>query len=394
MIRSLRSGAAAVCSTPHLLVVTILMFGLWAAVAEIYAALIAGSFRSVFVAAMLSIITIPFSCWLFLNFLQLAHDLRELRVPKQRQLLSGALGFILIVLWVIPCGLLALGHWSARDLLPVAMAMPAGYVVAGLWRTLAHRLATSSVGSARPPPALRTLLGPPYAPAAWRLRLFQVGLVCAALAMPPVLVGVFGGALSRSSFAAAVHAAELLGLLAATGLCWIWPLSRAVTLFSPARGALGELALLPGLGNGRQKLRQLLLAVIGVPAVGLVTLLGLCLGIVWHEELPEEIYWKVIAEFLLILIITLPMVLGQIARQQAVGAWKNLPLFMMSQIWIFSVALWTVPWGVLPFFVALRWLAWLTLAVILSGLIFVVGSAIHSVREISRRPHPFVEISS
>jgi len=221
-----------------------------------------------------------------------------------------------------------------------------------------------------------------------------VALVCAVFATPPVLVGVFGGALSRGNFAALVHAAELLGFLAAIGLCWVWPLSRAVALFSPSRGALSELALLPGMGDVRQQLQQLLLAAIGVPAVGLVTLLIIAVGVVWRADLPDAIYWKVMIEFLLILIITLPMVLGQIARPRAGGAWKNMPLFMMSQIWILSVLLWTVPLNVLPSFSALRWLVWLTLAVALSGLVFMVGSAIHSVREISRRPHPFVEISS
>jgi hypothetical protein len=390
MIRWLRSSAVAICATQHVLIVIILMFGLWAAAAELYSALIAGSHRGEFLALVLSIFTIPFSYWLFTNLLQLAHDLRELCVPQRRQLLAGALSFILGLMWVIPCALLAVGHWAARDLLLAAMGMPAGCCVALLWRVFGRHSPFRAGGFAGPRRALRILLGKPYAPVSWPMRLMQLILLCAVLAMPPVLVGVFGGALSRESFAALVHAAELLGFLAAVGLCWIWPLSRVVALFRPAHGSLSELALLPGMGEGRQRLQQLLTAAIGVPAVGLGTLLIVGLGVAWREDLPAAIYWKVLIEFLLILIITLPIVLGQIAhpRPRAIQ-----PTFVMSQIWIFSLSLWMVPWDALRLFMALRWLAWLTIAVVLSGLVYVVGWAIRSLREISRRPHLFVEIN-
>jgi hypothetical protein len=393
MIRSLRSGVLAVCATQHLLIVMFLMFGLWAASAEIYSALIAGSHRGEFLAVMLSIFTVPFSCWLFANFLKLAHDLRELCVPKRRLLLTGALSFLLVLMWAAPCALLTLGHWAAQDLLVVALGMPVGLAAALLWRVFGRPTPTGDAGFGRPRQVLRIMLGPPYAPVSWRMRLIQVALICAVFALPPVLVGVFGSALSRGNFVALVHAAELLGFLAAIGWCWIWPLSRAVALFNPSHGALSELALLPGMGDGRQRLQQLLLAAMSVPVVGLVTLLIIALGIAWHEDLPDPIYWKVTAEFFLIPIITLPLVLGQIARPRAVGAW-HLPFAMASQVLSSSLCLWLVPWGVLPLFMALRWLAWLLIAVVLSGLLFVVGSAIHSVWKISRRPHPFVEMSS
>jgi hypothetical protein len=392
MIRWLKSGAVAVCTTPRLPVVMILMAGFWAASAQIHSALIAASRGGEFVAVMLAILTLPFSCWLFANFLKLAHDLRELCVPKRRQLVAGALSLILVLTWGVPCGLLAWGHWAARELLVVALAMPAGLAVALLWRVFGHAAAVQAAAPADRRRALRIFLGPPYAPVSWRRRLIQVALVCAVLALPPVLVGVFGAGLSPRNFAVLLHAAELAGLFAATGLCWIWPLSRAVALFNSAPGTLSELALLPGLGDGRQRLRRLLLTAMGLPGAGLAMLLATGLAVSWRENLPDAILWKVVVEFLLILITTLPLMLGQIARPRAVGPWY-LPLAMASQVWTFSLCLWMVPWEVLPLFMSLRWLAWLTIAVVSSGLAFVVGSAIHSVREISRRPQPFVEIS-
>jgi hypothetical protein len=289
MIRAFRASAVALCATPHLLIVMILMFGLWAAAAEIHSALIAGSQGGQFVAVMLSIFTVPFSCWLFAKFLQLAHDLRELCMPKRWQLVAGALSFVLGLMWVIPCALLPLAHWTAQDLLLAATGMPAGLAGALLWRVFGRQTPSRAAGFASPRQALRIVLGPPYAPVSWRMRVIQVALVFAVFAMPPVLVGVFGAALSRRNFAALVHAAELLGFLAAIGLCWIWPLSRAVALFSPSRGALNELALLPGMGEGRQRLWQLLRAAIGVPAVGMVTLLIVALGVAWREDLPGAI---------------------------------------------------------------------------------------------------------
>lgn len=393
MTRWLRSSAVAVCATQHALIAIILTFGLWAAAAELYSALIGQSHRAEFLALMLSIFTVPFSCWLFINFLQLAHDLHELCVPRRRQLLAGALSFVLALMWVFPCALLALGHWAARDLLLVALGMPVGLALALLWRVFDRRAAAHAAGLANPRRALRIVLGPPYTPVPWSTRVIQMVLVCAVVAIPPVLVGVFGGVLSRESFAVLMHAAELLGFLGAIGLCWIWPLSQAVALFNPAHGALSELALLPGLGAGRQRLWQLLLALVGVPAVGLGALLIMSLGVVWHEDLPNAIYWKVASEYFLILITSLLFVLGQIARPRTVGA-RFLPLLMFSQIWTYSLPLWMVPWHVLQLFMTLRWLAWLTIAIVLSGLVFVVCFATHSVREIFRRPHPFVEISS
>jgi hypothetical protein len=202
----------------------------------------------------------------------------------------------------------------------------------------------------------------------------------------------YEGSLQPRVFPYLMHAAEFVGFLAAIGLCWVWPLSRLVGIFNPERGALSELALLPGLGGGTQQLRRLYLVALGVPAVGLILLLSGALLLVTLRHLPHVVYMQVAAQFLAIPLITLPILLGQIAKPAKSGT-GTVAVLMASQIWTFSILVWSGMWERnVPDSSPLHLFRRLTVGLVLIALVVVIGFSAHSWRKLARRPHPFVEV--
>jgi hypothetical protein len=165
-----------------------------------------------------------------------------------------------------------------------------------------------------------------------------------------------------------------------------------LAIFNPERGALTELALLPGLGGGRQQTRRLYLVALGVPAGGLVLLLLSALVLVKLQHLPHGVYLKLALEFLLIPLITLPILVGQIAKPSMPAAW-SVAVLMVSQTWAFSPLVWSNLWD-MPDSVTVHTFRRLIVGIILAALIFYTGYSIYSLRKLLRRPHPFVEVSS
>ena len=182
--------------------------------------------------------------------------------------------------------------------------------------------------------------------------------------------------------------------MAAIGLCWAWPLSRLLAVFNPERGALTELALLPGLGSGGQQLRRLLLVALSVPAAGLSLLLISALILVTLQHLPHDAYLRLALNFLLVPLITLPILVIWLAKPTMPATWAA-TLFMVSQTWTFSMLVWSGIWDAgAPDTVTVRMFRGLTVGLVLAGLMIFFGFSGFSLRKILQRPHPFVEISS
>jgi len=401
-MRWLRLGTAAICGRLYFTVLLLMLLAWWASCGEVYAALASAFGRNEVAALVLDAGNLCFGVWLCASYLRLAQDLQQLRLPQRRQVLAGALTFIVGLLGVLPCTLLAALHWAAGDVLRVALVLPASFILARLWRVglrtwplLPHAAGAGAhpiphpARAVSPLRALRVVLGAPYAPASWSVRVLQLLGLTATLVAPALLVVAAGRPLNRIVFKLLLHSAEFVGYFGAIGVCWIWPLARAVTLFNPARGAVSELALLPGLGAGRARLLQLCLVMIGWPALGLLALTLIALGAVWWEGLPQATYWRVLIQSALIPLVTLPLVLGQMARPRAPVTWSVAAL-MLSQTFCFALATWSVSWNILAI-VSLRWLTIGVAAVVLSVM---VGFSAHFYWILARRPHPFVEVSS
>jgi hypothetical protein len=393
MMRWVRAGALVLCGAPRVLVATLLIFCVWGAVGEVVTAATTLPYRGEFAAVGLCSFNMPFAGMLFANFLKLARDLRELRLPHRRPLLAASLAFLVMLMVLAPSVLAWSWHTGLFDVLMVASAAIAGAGLGWLGTRRAsarepagaRKTATSS-GRAQ---ALRVALGPPYAPTSSVMRLAQLALLAAALAVAPVLVGVFGGSLSAANFAILLHVAELLSFIAAIVLCWIWPLSRVVVLFNPERGGLSELALLPGLGERDLQLRQLLKVVLTLPVAGLMALLVIALGVARLAHVADDTYIKLTLEFLLIPMVTLPELFGRIAQGRA-SRGRSVGFFMASQTGTLTVVVWTMSWNMF----ALLTLRWLIVAFALVSLTVVVAMSLHYLRRISQRPHLFMDVSS
>jgi hypothetical protein len=401
MTRWLRFTAAAINDMPALLVVPMAMFCLWACVAEIYAAAVWAHYDGGL--AVLGLVGFDvLSSWLLVyGFLKLANDLWDLRLPKHRQVLAGALTIVLGLIFVAPCAFVWAVSGSAHDIFMVEMGSVAGTAGAllGRLRSRVHpspgvRFATAaaapSVPAQFPKPwrAVRVALGPPYAPASWQRRLSELALLGTILAGLPLLVLLLGGSLQPRAFTVVLHASEFVGFVTAFVLCWVWPLTRLVAVFNLQNAAPTELALLPGLGTARQQLRRMYLVALSIPAASLVVLFGIALGLAALEHLPEVIYIKLAAQFLLAALIAIAILTGQIANPRARST--GITILMTFQIWTLSFVLWTSTWHV-PDSVAFRWL---TAALVLVVLMLAMGTTLYSLRKLLRRPHLFVEISA
>jgi hypothetical protein len=392
MMRWLWAGATALCGAPRVLVAILVMFCLWGAVGEIVTAATTLTHRGEFAAVMMCSFNMPFAGVLFANFLHLARDLRELRLPHRRPLLAAAMAFGVVLMVLAPSLLAWSWHTGLVDVLLVAAAAIAGAAL-GWLGTLRGRARSQGrvrkmAGMIGRSQVLRVVLGPPYAPTSWLVRLTQIGVLSAALLIAPVLVGVFGGSLSEPNFAILLHVAELLSFLVAIGLCWIWPLSRMVILFNPERGGLSELALLPGLGERDLRLRQLGRVVMTLPLAGLLVLLLVALGVARMAQVADDVYIKLALEFLLIPVVTLPLLLGQIAHRGATGVW-SVGFFMATQIIALTVLFWTLSSKIL----AIPTLRWLIVGFVLVTVTIVLITSLHSLRRISQRPHLFMDLS-
>jgi len=393
MMRWVWAGATALCGAPRVLIAILMMFCLWAAVGEIVTAATTLPHRGEFAAVMLCAFNMPFAGVLFANFLSLARDLRELRLPHRWPLLAVSLTFLVVLLVLVPSVLAWSWHTGLFDVLIVAAAAIVGAALGWLWtlraraRDLGRAWKKARVSGRSQ--ALRVALGPPYAPTSWAVRLTQFGLLCAALILAPTLVGVFGGgSLSAPDFAILLHVAEFLSFIVAIVLCWIWPLSRVVILFNPERGALSELALLPGLSDRDLRLRHLCRVVMTLPVTGLLTLLVMAFGVARLAHVADDAYIKLALEFLLIPMVTVPVLLGQIAQRKAQAVW-SVVFFMAAQTLTLTVLLWTLSWNMY----AVPTLRWLIVAFVLVCLTVVVMTSLHSLRRISQRPHLFMDVS-
>jgi hypothetical protein len=407
MMRWVRFVGAAMNATPILLITLVLMVGAWAAAAQIYAITLQVAGSGEFAILVLVGLNVVCSWLLVFRLSGFVHDLQELRLPKQRRLLAGGSMWIFAFIFAAPCALVWSLNGGAGDITMVAMGSLAGSSGALLWRWRSQartapgvRVSVPAVAPAvpaqRPSPwrAVRLALGPPYAPASWQRRGIQLATLCAVVSGAPFLALLYEGSLQPRAFPYVLHAAQFLGFMAAIGLCWVWPLSRLLAIFNPERGTLSELVLLPGLGSGAQQLGRLCLVAVGLPFVGLLLLYIGAMALVMLQHLPHDLYRRVSVNFLMIPLITVPILLTQTSKAQMPATW-SLVVLMFSQMWTFSFLLWSGigdP-GVIASVLG-HTVSRLAAGLVLAAVIIVIGFSIHSIRKLLQRPHPFVEISS
>lgn len=392
--------ASALCGRLHAAAPLLLIAGLWAGSAELYATVMEASHggESVGLAFVVGVNSV-ISAWLFFNLLQFARELKQLRLPEHRSLLIGALAFILCLTFVAPCALVLSVHGGVHDLIVIIVGSCVGIAGAllshyrGAVTSPGHRHGVQDpVGTAAAARAatraLRTALGAPYAPASWRMRSLELALLAVVLAGGPLLVCLTGSSLSPRSFSRLLHTVELLGLFVAMGLCWVWPLSRALALFDLERGALNELALLPALGSGRRQRRRLYRVILGIPTAGLVGLLIIAMSAAWLQGLPDSVYPRLALQFLLLPLITLPILLGYL---QPKPIWRlgGIAVLLLSPTWTFTLLIWTWSSDML----AVQLLRWMGMAVLL-GIAVIIGQMLYLLHKLALRPHPFVDVSS
>jgi len=386
-----------------MVLVGLMLVGVWCGTAEIYSVVLQVPHHGDAAVVALAAVNALCAWGLMFGFLSLMHDLRELRIPLQRQVLGVVLACIIVVIFLAPCALVASLNGGWRDLAIVAMGSVAGTAAAFLrpWRSPTRTSSAIARGvdaarhpgpATRPTPwrALRTALGPPYAPASWRVRLIQLLSLAALVASAPLLVEMFRSYLSARAFTTALHIAQFAILMPAVALCWVWPLTRVIGLFMRPGGALTELALLPGLGSPRQQLRRLFGVALCAPTGALIALLITAVCIANLEHLPRAILIKLVVTFFLIPLISLPILAGQIVKPRVQNRWSGAAL-LSTQAWTFTFVLWTGSWDALAV-IAPHW-RWLIVAVVGVALGFLVGMTLYLLRKLAQRPHPFVEAS-
>jgi hypothetical protein len=402
----MRPTAAVIAGRPVVLVALIVTVCTWCAAAEIYWVALQGPHHGESAAAVLVGVDVLYSWLLVAGFLALVKDLKELRIPQLRSLLIISLLAVFVMVFLAPCVAVWLLGGPAGDVVFMAMgsvvgtAGPAvcqsGYRVRNA-RVAARnagpaRLMTDSVRAPRPQAwrAVRVAFGAPYAPESWTRRVIELALWCAVLAAAPLLVWSFESSLNPRGFRILLHVAELVSIVIAIASCWLWPLARVVTLVTSQSGTLTELALLPGQGSGRQQLRRLCLVALSIPSAALIVVLGLALGVVKLEHLPQAMYARVAAEFLLIPLLTLPALAGRLTKPPGPNAWAG-AMVMFSQTWTWLLIFWTTTpetWhGAPPIFF------WAAIAIIAVGLMFLIGMTINALRKLLRRPHPYMDVS-
>jgi hypothetical protein len=385
----------------------LMVLGWCTASAELYATLLEAPQRPESGALLLVAANMFIAGWLSFNLLQLAHELKQLRLPEHRQVIGAPLAFVLGLTLVGPCALVFSLHGSVRDLLVVSAGACAGIAGAIVCRyrgsaRLPETSHAQTLGAAestsRPPPPLRTLrimLGAPCAPASWRRRFIEIAVVCAVLVSAPLLLIILNFSAGFRFHRVAFHASELVGLLAAMTLCWTYPLNRVLALLDPKRGALTELAVLPGLGNGTRQRRQLYLATLSLPTAALVGLFIVAVSVAWLQKLPSSVYWNLAMQFALFPLVTLPMLLSQLARRTGVsGMFAPNAFVSLSPAWALTSMIWTWPVDGPPL-----WSVYgpsifgLLVAVVLAVPLVLVGQTIYFLHKLALRPHPFVDVS-
>ncbi|HEY6457666.1 MAG TPA: hypothetical protein VIY90_20505 [Steroidobacteraceae bacterium] len=405
MMRWVRFAGQMLNQTPILMTMLLLMVTAWMAAGEIYEAAIQIPRHGATAAMVLMGLNVVCSWLLVFNLLALVHDMQELRLPQHRQLLVAGLVFIFAFIFVLPCLLVWSLQGGTRDVIMIAMGSSVGSAGAALWRTRSgtHSAPADRVNGARVPVpaqpaspwrAVRVALGPPYAPTSWQRRAVQLALLCVIVASAPILALSYARSPRPPVFNFLLNAGEFIGFLIAISLCWVWPLSRLHAILNPEGGALTELALLPGLGSGRQQLRRLCLVALSLPFATLMVLLIAAMAIATLQHMQQGVYLKLTLEFLLIPLITLPILLGQINQAHKVPSRFTVWL-MCSQMCTFSVMMWSAIWNLR----AMGTIAGHKLALLAGGLVLVVvllivGFSIQSLRKLLRRPHPFVEVAS
>jgi sterol desaturase/sphingolipid hydroxylase (fatty acid hydroxylase superfamily) len=103
-------------------------------------------------------------------------------------------------------------------------------------------------------------------------------------------------------------------------------------------------------------------------------------------------YLKLAVQFVLIPLVTLPILIGQIAKPT--GPRWSVTVLLVCQVWTVSLIVWSGMWNVAasdpPVAHTFRWL---TVWVLLAGMTIVVGFSVYWLHKLLQRPHPFVEIS-
>ena len=99
-------------------------------------------------------------------------------------------------------------------------------------------------------------------------------------------------------------------------------------------------------------------------------------------------YLKLAVQFVLIPLVTLPILIGQIANARARSV--GIMILMTFHFGLVTLLIWAATRNV-PDSAPFRWL---TAAMVLAVLMFAIGMSLYSLRKLLRRPHPFVEITS
>jgi hypothetical protein len=405
MMGRVRIAGQMIYRTQILMMVLVLIVAAWMAAGEIYEAAIQIPGHGESAALVLVGLNVLCSWLLVFNLAAVLHDVRELRLPQQRQLLSvgGILIFVFVV--VLPCALVWSLNGAARDVFMIAVGAAFGSAGAALWRrrlrarsapaewaAVAAGVHSGQVQIPSPWRAVRVALGPPFAPTSWQRRAVQAALLCVMIASAPILTLLYERSPNPPIVTWLLYTGEFLGFLVAISFCWAWPVSRLLAILSPQSGAPTELALLPGLGSATQQLRRLLLVALGLPFAGLMLLLVAALVLASLQHTQHGIYLKLILEFLVIPLITLPFLAGQLNQPQKAGAWSGL-ILISSQTW--TVLVWSSIWNLGTVRTAAgHQLAMLAGGLVLIVVILIVGFSTYSLRKFLRRPHPFVEGAS
>ena len=248
-----------------------------------------------------------------------------------------------------------------------------------------------------PSAIIRVFLGKPYASTSVRHRLIHVGLIVSLLLVAPVILFVFG---SDHSWQAALHAWRFmwLPLVLVTDIAiWTIFLFAIVKIFVQPNNVSGELAILPKLGNATAQLRGLVWALLGLPVLIHLTITAIALLSPWCLRAQSSLLWVVGIYSLYILGVCASAALLVVAwisppegcvRYIRSLRWQPLlSCFLIPTAYQLSqhdeLVIYVIGSGASPWLIAAI-VALFTFPVTVSGI---------AIRKLTRRPHPFVEVT-
>jgi hypothetical protein len=118
------------------------------------------------------------------------------------------------------------------------------------------------------------------------------------------------------------------------------------------------------------------------------------MALVMLQHLPHDLYPRVSVNFLMIPLITLPLLVAQTTKAQKTPTWSLISI-IFSQTWTFSFLVWSGigdP-GVIASVLG-HTVSRLAAGLVLAAVMIVIGFSVHSIRKLLQRPHQVVEISS